>query len=119
MMIRYLFDENMDPRFATVLARHYPMIDVTYVGSGHAPAFGTLDPEILLYLEQTQRVLITDNRKSMPGHLADHANAGRHHWGIFVISKHASYKQVADLLSLYWEASDADEWIDRVEWLDV
>lgn len=119
MKIRYLFDENMDPRFATVLARHYPMIDVRYVGSGHAPAFGTLDPEILLYLEQTLRILITDNRKSMPGHLVDHANAGRHHWGIFIVSKQASYKPLADLVFLYWDASEAEEWIGHVECLDV
>ena len=30
MKIRYLFDENLDPRFAVVLERHYPMIDVLY-----------------------------------------------------------------------------------------
>ena len=37
MKIRYLFNENMDPRFAVVLARHYPQIDVLYVGVDHAP----------------------------------------------------------------------------------
>lgn len=119
MKICYLFDENLDPRFAVVLARHYSMIDVLYVGADHAPPFGASDPDILLYLEQTRRVLVTDNRKSMPRHLADHASVGRHHWGIFIVSKQAPYKQVADVLFLYWDASEAEEWVDCVEWLGV
>lgn len=90
MKIRYLFDENLSPRFVTVLKRYYPLIDARRVGDEQAPPLRATDPEILQYLEQTQRTLVTDNRKSMPRHLADHLAEGGHHYGIFIVSKNSS-----------------------------
>jgi hypothetical protein len=117
--LRFLIDENLSLRLKTTLHRHYPVIDVVRVGDAGAPAIGTLDLDILQYLEAEQRVLITDNRASMPAHLADHAADGRRHWGIFEVRKDAPLGALAELIALYWEASEAEEWIDRVEWLDV
>ncbi|WP_193198885.1 hypothetical protein [Nostoc sp. MG11] len=34
------------------------------------------------YLELSQRLLVTDNRKSMPGHLKEHWENGGHIWGL-------------------------------------
>ena len=62
-------------------------------------------------------LLVTDNRVSMPGHVADHHAAGRHHWGIFRVRPGATMAQIVDSMCLLWEASDADEWVDRLEWL--
>lgn len=107
----------MDPRFVTTLVRHYPMIDAVCVGDEDAPSFGTLDPDILSYLAETQRTLVTDNRKSMPQHLTDHFKIGGHHWGVFIVSKHAPYKRVADALFVYWDVTEAEDWIDQVEWV--
>jgi hypothetical protein len=117
--LRFLIDENLSSRLTTTLNRHYPAIDVARVGDAGAPPAGTLDPDILRYLETAQRVLITDNRASMPLHLADHAAGGGQHWGIFEVRKDAPLGALAELIALYWEASEAEEWIDRVEWLDV
>ncbi|MEZ4736591.1 MAG: DUF5615 family PIN-like protein [Caldilineaceae bacterium] len=117
MKIQYLFDENLDPRFVKVLARHYPMINAIRIGGENAPPLGIKDPDLLRYLEKAQRTLITDNRKSMPGHVVDHLQAGGHHWGIFMISKEASYKRVVDALAVYWDVSEAEEWFDQIEWV--
>lgn len=117
MTMRFLLDENLPNRLLFALHRHYPEIVVLMVGNEGAPSRGTLDPEILLYLELTQRALITDNRKSFPSHLADHATSGHHHWGIFVVQKDAPITPLIDLTHLYWTASEAEEWIDQIEWL--
>jgi Domain of unknown function (DUF5615) len=117
--LRFLIDENLSPRLTTTLHRHYPMIDAVRVGDGGAPPIGTLDPDVLRYLETEQRALITDNRASMPVHLADHTAGGGRHWGIFEVRKDAPLGALAELIALYWEASEAEEWIDRVEWLDI
>ncbi|MDZ4720031.1 MAG: DUF5615 family PIN-like protein [Roseiflexaceae bacterium] len=92
MKLRYLIDENLSPRLKSAIQRLEPFVDVLRVGDQGAPSFGTLDPDVLVYLTATQRLLVTDNRKSMPKHLADHAVAGFQH-------------------------SEAEEWIDRTEWL--
>jgi hypothetical protein len=36
----------------------------------------TLDPEILLWCEAHRFILVTNNRRSMPRHLADHLAMG-------------------------------------------
>jgi hypothetical protein len=117
MKLRYLIDENLSPRLRGALQRIEPSVDALRIGDQGAPPLGTLDPDVLVYLTATQRLLVTDNRKSMPQHLIDHAAAGFRHWGIFVISKDAPIGALADELYLYWEASEAEEWIDRTEWL--
>ncbi|MCG9891318.1 MAG: DUF5615 family PIN-like protein [Thermosynechococcaceae cyanobacterium MS004] len=72
MKVKFLLDENLPPRLKTALLRLNPQIDVLRVGEPSAPPNETLDPEILIYLEASQRLLVTDNRSSMPGHLTDH-----------------------------------------------
>ena len=119
MKLRFLLDEHLPLRLKGAIQRLEPLVDVLRIGDNGAPSLGTLDPDALIYLTTTQRLLVTDNRKSMPGHLADHATAGFQHWGIFVVSKEAPIGALAAELHLYWEASEAEEWIDRMEWLQV
>lgn len=119
MNLRFLLDENLSLRLKKAVQRHYPEIDILRVGDTDAPPLGTLDHDVLSYLETHQRVLLTDNRHSMPAHIADHLAAGGHHWGIFMVHKNRSIGRLVAEIHLYWSASEAEEWIDRVEWLDV
>lgn len=119
MKIRYLLDENLSPRVKLTVQRHYPELDVIRVGDERAPAFGTLDPDILHWLEINQHVLVTDNRKSMPSHVEDHFAAGGHHWGIFYVRKQASLLLLAEALYVYWSTTEAESWRDLTEWLPV
>jgi hypothetical protein len=119
MKLRYLIDENLSTRLKGAIQRIEPLVDVLRVGDQGAPPLGTLDPDVLIYLTATRRLLVTDNRKSMPKHLVDHAAAEFQHWGIFVVSKDAPIGALADELYLYWEVSEAEEWIDRTEWLKL
>lgn len=57
MTIRYLLDENLSPRLKQALLNREPMIDVLRVGDPTVPSLGTLDPDILLYLQQSKRLL--------------------------------------------------------------
>jgi hypothetical protein len=38
----------------------------------NTPPLGTLDPDVLQYLGLSQRLLVTDNRTSMPEHLEEY-----------------------------------------------
>ena len=90
-----------------------------WVGDAGAPAFGTLDPDLWRWLEVHQRVLVTDNRKSMPRHIADHTAAGGRHWGIFLVRKDVSLRALADTLYIYWDITNAEQWRDLTDWLPI
>jgi hypothetical protein len=110
LKVRFLLDENLPPRLKTALLRLNPQIDVTRVREPSAPPTGTLDPEILIYLETSQRLLVTEDRSSMPGHLTDHWNAGGHIWGLLWVRPGTPIGKLAQDLLLVWDATEAEEW---------
>jgi len=117
MKVRFLLDEHLSPRLKTALLRLAPTADVVRVGDPGAPVLGTLDPEVLRYLEISQRMLVTANRASMPAHLEAHWAAGGRLWGFLWIRPGTPLGRLAQELYLIWETSDAEEWIDWVDWI--
>lgn len=117
MRIRFLIDENLSPRLEQALKNMNADIDALRIGDPGAPPLGTLDPDILNDLQSAQRALVTDNRTSMPGHLTDHAAAGKHHGGIIWVRPKTGLKALVNALCLVWVASEAEEWMDRTDWL--
>lgn len=117
MKVRFLLDENLPPRLRLALQRLNSGIDVLCVGDPGAPALGTLDPDILDYSHRTGRLLVTDNRKSMPGHIEVFLAAGRHYAGVIWLRPNARWNRIIEDLHLIWDVSEASEWIDRTEWL--
>ncbi|MGI0493043.1 DUF5615 family PIN-like protein [Alkalinema pantanalense CENA528] len=117
--VKFLLDENLSPKFQAAILRQNPQIDILRVGDAGAPAFGTPDPNLLDYLEIAQRILVTDNRKSMPGHLQDHWAKGGHTWGILWLKPGSSLTSWVSTIVLIWEVSDAAEWRDRLDWIPL
>lgn len=82
-----------------------------------APSAGTLDPEILIWCEEHNFVLVTNNRKSMPVHLADHLAAERHIPGILTVDVKRNLAENLDDLLLAALASVPGEYADRIIYL--
>ncbi len=112
--IRFLFDENMPHAVSDQLIRREPAIQLLSVGIVPAPELGTLDPEILIWLEAEQYHLVTRNRRSMPVHLEDHLASGRHVPGILTVRPRASMGQVIDDLLLIWTLAEPGEHRDQI-----
>lgn len=119
MKLRFLLDEHISLAIKPALLHYDPAIDVLRIGDIGAPPFNTPDPIILLFAQQTQRALITSDFSSMPGHSEDHINAGGHHWGVFRIRRSATLGGVIQELCLLWVASEAEEWIDQMDWIPL
>lgn len=117
MKVRFLLDENLSPQLQAGVWRRIGAVDILRVGDRGAPPLETPDEELLRYLEGEQRLLVTNNRTSMPDHLVAHHSAGGHHWGLVWIRPGASLGQVIETLTLIWQASEAEEWRDRLEWI--
>jgi hypothetical protein len=115
--VRFLLDENVDHSLRPALRRQAPEATVWIIGDPVAPARGTLDPDILIWCELNGFSLVTNNRASMPGHLAAHFALGRHMPGIFVIGATLSLGEIAAELALVWGAAEAEEFQDQIIYL--
>ena len=117
MKVPFLLEENLSPRLKVAVLRLNPAIDILRVGESNAPQLGTLDPDVLLYLERSQRLLVTDNRASMPAHMEAHWAAGGQIWGLFWVRDRIPLGELSQELLLVWETTEAEEWINRLEWI--
>ncbi len=108
--IRYLLDENVDPALRIELLRKEPLLVVWKVGDPGAPKLGATDPEILVWCQENKFILVTNNRRSMPGHLHGHIEHGGHVPGIFQLSPKLSTHEIVDDLLLIWGASELEEY---------
>jgi Domain of unknown function (DUF5615) len=114
MTLKYLLDENVDSSYKTQLIQRARELVVWAVGEPNAPPRGTLDPEILLWCEEHDFVLVTNNRKSMPVHLTDNFAQNHHVPGIFILNPKLSIGQNIDELIFIAEASFENEYQDQI-----
>jgi len=84
------------------------------IGEPGVPSKSTLDPEILIWCEANHFILVTNNRISMPVHLADHLAQSCHSPGIFVLRPKATIKEIIENLILIALFGDAQDYQDRI-----
>ena len=118
-MRRFLIDENISPQYRTQLLRHEPSLTVLAVGDEGAPPKSTPDSEILVWCEQHQFNLITNNRESMPQHLSDYRKKGGHVPAIFTINLAVPMGKIIEELLLIAGASNEDEYINEIKYLPL
>ncbi|QEI43362.1 hypothetical protein BMF77_03982 [Dolichospermum sp. UHCC 0315A] len=119
MTIKYLIDENINPLYPKQIKLKEPDIVVQVIGETGIPQKGTLDPEILCWCEENNFVLVTNNRTSMPVHLADHMAVNRHIPGIFILNPNLSVGENIEELILVALASEDGEYQDRIVYLPL
>ena len=111
---RFLFDECTDPDLIAALRRREPTIDIIRVNDPGAPPSGTLDPDLLLAAEALGRVLVTNDKRTMPGHLRSHYQAGHHTAGVIMLRQRFPMGRYVQEILDEWTNTTADEWIDRI-----
>jgi hypothetical protein len=115
--IRYLCDENVPRALVDYLVQQEPAMEIVYVGQDEAPLKGTLDPLLLQGAEAGKWTLVSLDRSTMPGHVREHVQSGRHTYGVFLLRDGFSLKSYASDLLLIWSCSDVDDWRDRLEYI--
>jgi len=115
--VNLLLDEHVHPGLLAELRRRLPELVIRQIGEDLAPQRGTPDPEILVWCEEHQFHLVTNNRRTMPAHLADHLAAGRHVPGILTIDLSETLGVLVQELQDIVELSRRDEYRDRIEYV--
>jgi hypothetical protein len=121
MALRFLLDEHYRGVLWQAVRRHNArglyVIDVVRVGDPGDLPLSSKDPDILVWAEREGRVLVTRDRKTMPGHLANHLAAGRHSPGVLAVRRGFSASRVVAELALYAHACDPQAIRDRIEYI--
>ena len=117
MPLRFLLDENLRGPMWDALQHHNATgaytVDVLRVGDSLAPPLRTPDKDLLIWTEHADRVLVTLDKNTMPGHLSAHLRAGRHSPGVFLVRLNCTLARAASFVVAAAYASDPAEWRDR------
>ena len=119
MKVRYLLDENLSPEWRIQILRNQPELTVWRIGDPLTPAQGTLDPEVLIWCEEHHFLLITNDRRSMPRHLADHLAENRSILGILALRRNALMGKAIEDLLLIAEIGAGEEFKNRIRYIPL
>ncbi len=114
MINRFLLDEDLPLWWPKAISAMVDGLKIWRVGHLGAPPLQSPDPVLLDWCETHGFYLITNNRSSMPGHLADHVAQGRHVPGIFLANPGRPVVELANELELIAFASFPNEFQDLI-----
>lgn len=116
MRVRFRADADLDARIVRGLKRRQPGIDIRT--AAEAGLGGLEDAAVLRIAAVSTRVLVTHDKRTMPGHFAEFLTANTSP-GVIVAPRSLPMATLIDELLLLWAGSDATEWENRLVWLPL
>ena len=121
MALCFLLDENLRGALWQAIQQHnatsVEALDCLCVGNSPAPPLGTLDPDLLLWIEAHGRILVSRDKRMVGTHLASHWQAGRHIPGLLILRSTWTIGGVVAALLLYHQLYEPPDLVDRVEFI--
>ncbi len=117
MKIRFLADADLNKAIVSGVLRREPSVD--FLSANAAGLRGMRDDQVLKFAAENQRVLVSHDVGTMPAHFRAFLGAGDHSAGVFLIPQSLDIGTAIEELLLLWLASEASEWVDRLEWLPL
>lgn len=116
MRVTFQADADLDGRVLRGLRRVAPEIDIrTAADAGLA---GLEDPDVLQIAAASGRVLVSQDRRTMPRHFA-HFSAAKWSPGVILLREAIPIPAAIEELVLIWTVSEAKEWTGRLVWIPL
>jgi Domain of unknown function (DUF5615) len=116
MKVRFQADADFNQNIVRAVRRRAPAIN--FKTAHEAGLHGLDDQAVLAQAASEGRLLISHDRRTMPGHFANFT-ATMTSAGVILISQNLSIMQAVEDLILIWEASEAEEWVNRLDALPL
>ena len=116
MRVKFQADADLDGRILRGLRRTAPEIDIRTAAD--AALAGLKDPEVLRIAADTGRVLVSQDRRTMPAHFARFSGVTQSP-GLILLREAIPIATAIEELALIWSASEAEEWKGRLVWIPL
>jgi hypothetical protein len=111
MRPRFQADADFNEEIVSALLRRHPELDFQTAEEGKIR--GLPDPAVLTRAAEDGRILVTHDRRTMPTHFANFIQQ-KESPGVIIISQRVSVMRALDELTLVWEASQGEEWMNLI-----
>lgn len=111
MKIRYQADNDLRKAIVRGVVRREPRLD--FRSAQLARLDGVPDPEALAMAADAGRILVSHDFQTMPSHFLEFTRR-RCSPGVFLARQDLPVGQAVDTLLLIWEASELEEWANRI-----
>lgn len=115
-MFKLAADENFNNQTLRGLRRALPGVDIVRI-QDEIP--GSPDLEVLAWCASQDRLLLSHDVNTLPGHLAEHLQLGKPGVGVLLVRCPYQQGEVIDHLVVLITCSDYSEWIGRCSYLPL
>lgn len=116
MKPRFQADADLNQKIIAGLRRREPTLDFQTAHQGDVT--NRPDPEVLLTAARAGRILVSHDRRSMPGQFARFIET-QSSPGLIVVSQELDLAAAIDDLLLIWAASVAEDWQDKIGFVPI
>jgi len=110
MKVLYQADNDLRKAIVRGVVRREPQIN--FRSAQAARLDGIPDPEVLALAADEGRILVSHDFQTMPQHFREFTQ-GRRSPGVLLVRQDLPVGEAIGTLLLIWEASEADEWLNR------
>jgi hypothetical protein len=116
MRAKFQADADLDERVLRGLRRAMPEIDFRTATA--AGLEGLPDPDVLRVAAEEGRVLVSQDRRTMPRHFRRFVSAATSP-GVILLREVVSIASAIEELLLIGSASEAEDWVNRLIWIPL
>ena len=121
MRARLLADENTSHRFVAACLNIEARFPIIHLADWKGGAYLSVkDPALLMALRETEMILVSFDRATIPMHAGNLTREGLGHAGVILFRRSVpqiAYGKQARLLVDFWGETFNWEWADRIEYL--
>ena len=108
MKVRFQADADFNEDIVTGVLRRRPEIDFQTAS----------EAGVLALCSREGRILVSHDRRTMPGYFADFISTRRSP-GVFIVQRSTELAAAIEALLLVWEASEAEEYVNSIRTLPL
>jgi hypothetical protein len=116
MRVRFQADADLNQFVLLAVMRRQPSVDFKTAAAARLSRLS--DDEVLALAAREGSVLVTHDQSTMPHHFSQFIFS-RQSAGVIIVSQRLPPIEAVDELLLIWDATDAEEWINRICYLPL